>query len=60
MISIDAQRKLPRYNGFQIYRGAISAEEVLRFAEVVKAGYGVGELELFTRADIVNQLPELT
>ena len=29
-------------------------------ATLIKAGYGVSEMDLFTRADIVNQVPELT
>jgi len=48
------------HNGFHIFRNAIPADEARDLARFVKAGYGVEEMDLFTRADIVNQVPELT
>ena len=49
-----------RHNGFYIFRNAIPQDEADRLAKLIKAGYGVDEMDLFTRADIVNQVPELT
>ena len=49
-----------RHNGFYIFRNAIPQDEADRLAKFIKAGYGVDEMDLFTRADIVNQVPELT
>ena len=60
MISIEEQRRLFQHNGFQIFRNAIPADESAKYATLVKAGYGVPEMDLFTRADLVNQVPELS
>ena len=54
------QQHLFHHNGFQIFREAIPADEARDLAKFIKAGYGVGEMDLFTRADIINQIPELT
>ena len=44
-----------RHNGFYIFRNAIPQDEADRLAKFIKAGYGVDEMDLFTRADIVTK-----
>jgi len=60
LLNIEKQRSLFEHNGFQIFREAIPRKEAQNLAKFIKAGYGVGEMDLFTRTDIINQVPELT